>query len=180
MNAPFRLATDMDVSSYTDLLRRTYQKSYVSKELGLTKECFSKEIFSTPDTQKYLLSNLQITDNQKSWMAFIDEKLIGSITIQRKGKECELRGFYVASEYQGQGIGKKLFKLAMDFSKDDDIILGIYAHNTRSIETYKKWGFVIDQERGTVTTHWPEWPEGIKINSLFMRRSSKHDPSPRY
>jgi ribosomal protein S18 acetylase RimI-like enzyme len=99
----------------------------------------------------------------------VDEKLVGSITIIEREKDYELRGFYIATKYQGKGIGKKLWELALDFAKEKNITLDIYAHNTKTIEIYKKWGFKVDTARGEFYRHWPEWPEGLRAKSIYMR-----------
>lgn len=100
-------------------------------------------------------------------------KLIGSITMTNKGKECELRGFYVATKLQSRGIGKMLFKYALEFSKGKDMVLDLYAHNRKTIDIYRKWGFKVDKKRGVFYRHWPEWPEGLKAKCIYMRLRGK-------
>ncbi len=160
-----------DLKDYTKLLQITYQSAYTEDSLGLTKDCFSEEVFSSKRMQDYLLSNLHVDAKQKAWLAFDDEKLVGSITIEDKGKEYELRGFYVHPKYQSRGIGSKLWTLALDFGKDKDIALDIYAHNKKSISIYEKWGF--KKEDGIFYKHWPEWPEGLKAKAINMRLKRK-------
>lgn len=171
MNIIIRLAKKSDLQNYTKLLQKTYEDSYVDETLGLAKDLFSMEIFNSLDTQNYLSSNLVVNKKQKTWLAFVGLDLVGSITIAEKEDECELRGFYVASDFQGQGIGKRLWKLALNFSKNKDIVLDIYAHNTKTIEMYKRWGFKIDTQKGEFYRHWPEWPDGVKAKSIYMRYS---------
>jgi ribosomal protein S18 acetylase RimI-like enzyme len=169
MQIDIRLARKSDLSKYTKLLQKTYQNAYLSDEIGLTKECFSEEIFNTSDTQKYLASNLLVNDKQKCWLAFIGYELVGSISTIEREKDYELRGFYVGTEHQGKGIGKKLWKLVLSFAKEKDITCDIYAHNAKTIEMYKKWGFEIDKARGTFYRHWAEWPKGVRAKSIYMR-----------
>src|SRR3989338_9432184 len=123
MRFSIRLSRKSDIRQYTKLLQRTYQDAYTSEKLGLTKDCFSMKVFSTSDTQKYLKSSLVISGKQKTWLAFIGKKLVGSITITDKGGEFELRGFYVSPKHQGKGIGKQLWAPAIDFAKKKDIVL---------------------------------------------------------
>lgn len=172
MEISIRFARKSDIKAYTDLLQKTYQITYTNEKLGLTKACFSRKVFSTPDTQKYLRSNLVINRKQKTWLAFLGSKLVGSITAVNKGKECETRGFYVARKYQGRGIGKRLWRYAENFAAGKDIVLELYAHNHKTISMYKKWGFRIDKKKGVVYTHWPEWPEGLRAKRLYMRSPS--------
>ena len=108
MHITIKPAKKGDLQTYTDLLQKTYEATYTNDKLGLTKECFSKEIFHSSDTQNYLLSNLVNDDKQKCWLAFLGPQLVGAITIKAKERECQLIGFYVDPEYQGQGIGKTL------------------------------------------------------------------------
>ncbi|MEK6888383.1 MAG: GNAT family N-acetyltransferase [Candidatus Aenigmatarchaeota archaeon] len=173
MEVSIRLAKKSNIREYTKLLQKTYQTSYTNEKLGLIKSCFSRKIFSTMDTQEYLKASLVISNKQKTWLAFIGPKLVGAITITDKGKECELRGFYVHPKYQGRGIGKQLWMRVLNFTKDKDVILDIYAHNRRTIELYKRWGFIIDKKKGTFYRHWPEWPEGLKAKCIYMRLRAK-------
>jgi GNAT superfamily N-acetyltransferase len=170
MEIIFRLATQNDIGQYTNLLQQVYEVAYVFPEKGLTKECFSKEIFASKDTQDYLKSNLVINDKQKTFLAFDKNTLIGSITIEDKGNEYELRGFYVALSYQGKGIGTQLWKKVLPFASDKDIVLDLYAHNQKAISMYEKWGFKKDEQKGHVFRHWPEWPEGLEAECFYMRR----------
>lgn len=169
MTISIRLAKKRDLKEYTNLHQRTYQEAYANEKIGLTKECFSKELLSSPNMQKYLKSNLILTSKQKTWLAFSRSKMIGSITCIDKGEECELRGFYVVPEYQGQGMGKQLFAKVLNFAKGKDIILDIYAHSVKTINIYKKWGFKIDRKKKTFYRHWPEWPKKLKAKCIYMR-----------
>lgn len=175
MELNIRLAQKTDLAKYTELLQKIYQDTYVNESIGLTEECFSKEIFNTEDTQKYLASNLEINKNQKCWLAFFDSKLVGSITITKKDNECEMKGFYVDKNFQGQGIGKKLWQKVLKFAKNLNIICDIFAHNIKTLEIYKKWGFKIDKEKGGFCRHWPEWPEGVKAKCIYMRFINSRD-----
>ena len=169
MKIKIQPARKNDLSEYTKLLQKTYQDTYTDENLGLTKECFSEEIFNTPDTQKHLASNLINNAKQKCWLAFIGSGLVGSVTIIERGHDYELRGFYVTTEHHGKGIGRKLWNHVLSFARGKDITCDIYAHNTKTIELYKKWGFEIDIKRGEFSRHWPEWPEGVIAKAIYMR-----------
>lgn len=169
MKISIRLARKDDLRQYTKLLQKTYRDAYANEKIELTKEYFSEEIFNSPDTQKYLVSNLLENDKQKCWLAFIGPELVGSISIIEREKDYELRGFYVATKYQDMGIGKKLWKLALSFVKNKDITLDVYAHVTKAIEMYKWWGFIVDTARGEFYRHWSEWPEGVRAKCIYMR-----------
>lgn len=171
-----RIASIEDIEQYTDLLQRTYQDAYTNEEIGLTADCFSKEIFYNEDTQRYLKSHLVDTDSQKTWLAFDAEILVGSVTcIIRNNNEAEITGLYVHPNFQRNGIGKKLYNVALAFSGSRDLVLDIYTHNVKTIEIYKRWGWKLDEsrgDRGYFERHWPEWPEGLQAKCMYMRLKS--------
>jgi ribosomal protein S18 acetylase RimI-like enzyme len=172
MNVDVRLAKSSDLPAYTRMLQKVFEATYVDPALGLEKEHFSSEIFQNEHSQKYLASNLVQRDKQGCWLAFDGGKLIGAITITNNGEECEVKGFYVAQDFQGRGVGKKLWHEALQFAEGKDIVLDTYVHNTKTIELYTKWGLVLDTSRGEngyFYRHWPEWPEGLQAKCLYMR-----------
>jgi ribosomal protein S18 acetylase RimI-like enzyme len=131
MNIIPRLAKESNLDDYRDLLQETYQATYVDESIGLTKECFSKEVFSSQDTTEYLKGNLIVDDEQKTWLAYDGELLVGVITIKSTGDECELKGFYVKPKYQGKGIGNRLWKKALGFANGKDILFLIFTLITK-------------------------------------------------
>jgi ribosomal protein S18 acetylase RimI-like enzyme len=168
-----RLSQKSDLPEYTKLLQRTYVVAYTYPKIGLTEDCFSPEVFHSSSTQEHLIKNLHVNDRQKCWLAFLGNVLVGSISIQERDDDFELRGFYVNPKFQGKGIGKKLWELARTFASGKDITCDIYTHNVKTIGIYKKWGFVVDEKRGTFYRHWPEWPEGLQAKCLYMRYKVK-------
>ncbi len=134
----------------------------------LYRNFFQKKFYQVTESQIISKKAYKLTIRKKVWFAYDSGKLIGAITIEDLGNECELRGFYVEKSYQGKGIGKSLWKKALEFAGKKDIILDTYTHN-RTIEIYKKWGFVVDETKGKFFRHWEEWPKGIKAECLYMR-----------
>jgi len=173
MNLSIRESNPEDLDQYTNLLQRTYQDTYMDESIGLTPDCFSMDIFTNEDTQKYLKSLLVNNNLQKNWLAFDNEKLVGSITcIIKNDDEAEITGFYVYPDNQGQGIGKKLYELALNFSENRDLLLDIYVHNTKTIKLYEKWGWKLDRNRGDsgfFFRHWPEWPDNLEAKCQYMK-----------
>ena len=166
------------LKEYTRFLQPCYVGAYVSNELGLTEDCFSTEVFNTPDTQQYLRSHLVNSEAQKTYLAIANvgdnEQLIGCITVERLDEETgEIKGFYVAPNLQGTGLGTKLYETALNFLGPRAIVLDTYCHNENPIEIYKHWGFELDTARGEdgyFYRHWPEWPDDLQAKCLYMRK----------
>lgn len=168
-----RLARLEDLMAYTTLLQRTYTDAYVDERIGLTASCFSSRVFASADTQAYLSSHLACSDTRKSWLAFDGDRLVGAVTCTiRSDTEAELTGFYVDTGHQGKGIGRRLYNLALAFAGKRDVLLDVYAHDTKAIALYTRWGWKRDVTRGDhglLWRHWPEWPEGVHAKSLYFR-----------
>ena len=167
-----RLAKPSDLKEYTNLLQITYEFSYTNPKIGLTKKCFSTDVFNTINTQDYLKTKLINSPTQKTWLVFADKQLIGSATCKTIDKnQAEFSGFYVLPDFQHQGLGKTLYQKVLNFSGKLDLLLGNYTHNTKTIKIYQKWGWQIDTNRGEngyIIGHWNEWPDGVIAKSVYL------------
>ena len=91
----------------------------------------------------------------KTGVCFVAEKdneivgyLAGSIkfdsSIYRQVRRSELENMFVTEECRGQGIGEKLAKKFIDWSKENDVthtFVSAYWLNERAIKFYKRLGF---------------------------------------
>lgn len=172
MKYTLRLAKPSDLKEYINLLQTTYEFSYTNPKIGLTKNCFSPEIFNTQKAQKNFKTSLVNSSIQKTWLAFSGIKLIGSATCKIIDQNnANFLGFYVHSKFQNQGIGKKLYQKALQFSKNRDLLLDTHLKNSKTLKIYKKWGWQIDFSRGDngyFYCHWSEWPKDLNIKCVYL------------
>lgn len=175
MNISIRESSLSDSKSYTNMMQKTYADAYVNDSLGLTSECFSVEVFNSIDTQEYLKGKLVGNEARKTWVACDGNKIVGAVTVEDNIGECEMSGFYVRPSYQGKGIGKLLWVQVLEFAKGKDITLDIYTHNIKTIKLYTHWGFKEDSSKPHFYRHWPEWPEGLEAESMYMRYTVTND-----
>jgi len=86
-------------------------------------------------------------EKDRIWLAEYNNRIIGCIAILHRPKnEAQLRWFLVHPVFRGSGIGKKLFKEAIDFSKEKGY-QNIYLFTTdvqkKAIAMYEKKGFCL-------------------------------------
>lgn len=160
-----RRSRKSDLKAYASLIQESAQTAYTNKRIGLPSSLFSEKVFASDGLQQWLKSNLYPSPDKKTWLAFAGKRLVGAITV-KVGKRNELRGFYIATDAQGKGIGKALYSNALRISKGKDIVLTMYPHNPNTLAIYKKWGFRKIGRPGY--HHWSSWPEGIRMRYTRM------------
>jgi ASC-1-like (ASCH) protein len=68
-------------------------------------------------------------------------------------------------EYQGKGIGKKLFRKALEWM-DPDAEIEVAAYNEKAIKFYQSFGYRVTQKK--IEDH--KFTEEVKIPSVLMRK----------
>ena len=87
------------------------------------------------------------------WVATVEEKMVGFIAIDGihfDSKGAHLRWFIVASENQGQGIGKLLLEEAIEFCRRTGfkrVYLWTFAGLDGARHLYEKFGFKLCEQR---------------------------------
>jgi diamine N-acetyltransferase len=117
--------TDADMQSFLD---QYYNEAQLSKELN-DKEtyCFFAETDAMPVAYLHFKEDYENFPLIKKW------------------KALELKRIYVRKEFHGKGIAQKLMDLILDFAaekKYEVVWLGVWEHNVRAQQFYKKYGFV--------------------------------------
>ncbi len=91
--------------------------------------------------------------NDFYFIAFVDDIAAGYIRIKEEQSDVEvirskngieLKRIYVLKEYHSKKIGAALMKFVLDFAVDKGyelLWLGVWEHNERAIQFYKKFGF---------------------------------------
>lgn len=110
---------------------------------------FEKQFDFLPNTEKYFLhaaeEYLEDTESNRLWVAEDAGAIKGSICIIRKNEhEAQLRLFGTDPSMQGQGMGKGLIKIAMDYcemKQFDHIVLWTIDICKAALHLYEKAGF---------------------------------------
>lgn len=79
----------------------------------------------------------------------IDDNIVGTIAVNKKGKIAELRRWYVDKDFQGKGYGSKLLDKAILFCKENELNKIEFETNKKFLKAhllYKKRGFKIVRE----------------------------------
>lgn len=146
---------------YREFTRRSYIAAYARPELGLSEDLFSEEVFDSARIIKYFRDICESRDDNKTWLAVDDDnELSGVIAAHRHEDFCELKGFYVKEEMQGQGIGRALYERVLQFAGGTAMQLDVVNFMAKTISMYERWGFAVDTSREAFEYPWEEWPPG--------------------
>ena len=90
--------------------------------------------------------------NERVWIVEKEKEVKGSIAITKyDAATAQLRWYLLDESIQGKGIGGKLMKEAIAYSKERKyrhILLWTFSELTKAILLYKENGFVLVEEKG--------------------------------
>ena len=77
---------------------------------------------------------------------FVEDRIVGIITVLQNGEIAQIRGMAVSEDYQGKGIGKKLVEKAEEILSEAQIHkIWMNARETAA-EFYQKLGYKVEGE----------------------------------
>lgn len=131
-----------------DTYLRKFTKSDVSQVLAIEQAVhvtpWTKEVFDTCFEQDY-----------QGWVLVLDKHILGFIIVSTYTDECHILNLGVSSQYQRQGLGRKLLEHVLEEAKSKGAMvayLEVRRSNTRAIALYKKTHF---QQIGERKDYYP-------------------------
>lgn len=143
-----RLATVDDVAALSTLGGQTFTNTfghlYKPEDLALFLETgHSQEVYrrtlENPQSRVWV-----VEDGDKKLVGFLSATPCGLPVPDKPESAGEIERFYLYQEYQGSGLGGRLFGHAMDYLRENfnHIYLSVYAENFGAQRFYERQGFV--------------------------------------
>ncbi|MGN6530730.1 MAG: GNAT family N-acetyltransferase [Ginsengibacter sp.] len=140
--------TTKDIDQLQKISRQTFYETFSSANSEENMNQYLKEGFST----EKLTSELN-DENAEFYFAKLDNNVIGYLKLNfgasqtelKHDKALEIERIYVLREFHGKKVGQILYDKAIEIAKDkkaEYVWLGVWEHNGRAINFYKKNGFV--------------------------------------
>lgn len=139
-----RLLTGDDAQAYWDLRLEALKGN--PEAFGSSYE----EAIEKIEPVKQIAKNLENANNS-TYGAFIDNKLIGMITLLQESAfkmkhKANIFAFYVTPSKRGLKVGKSLLVIAIEKAREIDVIeqiqLTVVTENISAIELYRTLGFI--------------------------------------
>ena len=139
------IATAQDAEGMGKVFYKTWLATYPNKEVGITIDDIEdrfKDRFTEESLKKAGEKITNPPEGSTTFLAKEGDTIVGVCRILVSEQENRIGAIYVLPEYQGKGIGKKLWEQArklFDFTKDT--FVSVASYNTNAIEFYKNLGF---------------------------------------
>lgn len=134
-----------DVEGIQDVFYLTWLDTYPNKENGITVDDIEYKFKDRLTEEGIKRATEKIVNPPEGSTTFVskeDNKIIGVCKILVSPEENRLGAIYILPEYQGKGVGKKLWEQAIKyFNFNKDIFVSVAVYNTNAIEFYKRLGF---------------------------------------
>lgn len=113
-------------------------------------EAIEKELFSSGWSLEDFKKELKATDLAKIFVLWLDDEIIGFVSLREIFERGEITNLAVKSSYQSKGYGRKLLRYALDTMSNDGMevaFLEVRVSNLKALELYKSEGFIIMRKR---------------------------------
>lgn len=146
-----------DVPQIQEVFYRTWLETYPNDEIGITRVDIEEQ-FKDRFSQEYIAKRAEnlskMPENQNFLVAKYLGNVVGVCRMIIRDEYNQLQSIYVLPEYQRLGIGKMFWNKALDFfEKNKKIIVQVATYNVKTIEFYKKLGFIDTGKRFTEERH---------------------------
>ena len=138
-----------DAEGINEVIKLSWYATYINPEIGITKEdidlMYEKNEKQQIETFRRRAEHPK--DDDISFVAKESEKVLGFVRLVILGDHIRVRTFYVHPNYMGKGIGTSLWNEALKYLPQNKPVVAWPAEHTKSIDFYKKIGFVYIGEK---------------------------------
>ncbi|MEK7249135.1 MAG: GNAT family N-acetyltransferase [Bacteroidota bacterium] len=136
-----------EVETLSALATRTFSDTFAEHNTLENMHAYIPSAFSVAQLSQELAS-----PDSETYFVLVDEKPVGYIQLNFSSTEKGLEDFstieicrlYILQEFLGHKFGKALMEKAVAIAEErhaEYLWLGVWEHNYRAVEFYKKWGF---------------------------------------
>ncbi|OGI93902.1 hypothetical protein A3A03_01875 [Candidatus Nomurabacteria bacterium RIFCSPLOWO2_01_FULL_40_18] len=166
-----------DVEKIRTIIRDAWLEIYPNENYGITREDIEAiDWFSPAGLERRKREIAEKGDIIHNWV-IRDQKnnVVGFCKVSKDGHKTgtegqrEIDAMYVAKEFKGKGLGKKLMQKALEWlGPDGGVRLEVVSYNSHAINFYKKFGF--QETTNPVSDQRTQLPSGKQIPRIVMMR----------
>ena len=149
MEIRLRRLTTADAKILSTIAKQTFFDTFTGTCTEADMQDFLEVYFNEPHLAKEIS-----VDNNFYFFAEHDGTPVGylqfmedysGLPLMKQWKALELKRIYVLKEFHGKGIAQQLMDFTLSYAKEhayEVVWLGVWEHNDRAQQFYKKYGFV--------------------------------------
>lgn len=148
MSIHIKKCTLEDLPNLQEISAKTFQETFQHQNSPENMAAYLNRAFNRTQLEKELVNSFS-----QFFFISVNNDIAGYLKINTDSAQSEAMGedfleverIYIKSEFQKQGLGKHLFKKALEIaqvSNKKKIWLGVWEKNENAIAFYKKTGFV--------------------------------------
>ncbi|KAA9331242.1 GNAT family N-acetyltransferase [Adhaeribacter soli] len=141
-----RIATKNDAEVLLSLSRKTFTQAFAAQNTEADMKAYLAENFTLARIREELK-----VPGVTFLLAYVNEQPAGYAKLSNNQnptlpnlKQAELERIYVLQKFQGHQAGKSLLELCLALAKQSGaevLWLGVWEHNQKAIDFYRKFGF---------------------------------------
>lgn len=140
------VAKPEDAEGVAQVFYQTWLATYPNEKYGITKEDIEerfKSRLSKEGVEKMARQIENLEPDSLFLVAKAEDRVVGVCRARKNENINELSAIYVFPDYQGQGLGYKLWQeIQKFFDPNKDIVVNVATYNHEAIYFYQKLGFV--------------------------------------
>ena len=164
-----------DFEKIQNVFYRTWLVTYPNKEHGISVDDIEdrfKDRNAPERREKRRQDILTRNLNKRLLVAKDGDTVVGVCRASKSESENRLNAIYVLPEYQGKGVGSRLWaEISSFFDQDKEVVIDVVTYNQNAIDFYKKLGFMDTGKR--FFDEQFRLKSGAQFPEMEMRRSFK-------
>lgn len=174
-NIVVSVAEVSDALGTIEVQYKTWLETYPNEKVGITREDIEdryKDAFSGKKLEKRIKAIQEQGERERILVAKDREKVVAFCFLTKEENKNQLQAIYILPEYQGMGIGTKIWEQVKGFfNKEKDVYVEVAEYNEKAISFYKKLGFVDTGRR------WTDENFRMKSGAMMPEMEMKLDKS---
>jgi ribosomal protein S18 acetylase RimI-like enzyme len=136
--------TPEDAEGMNEVIKMSWYDTYIKPEIGVTKKDIDLMYANSEAKQIEVFRNRASNpkDGDITLVAKENDKVVGVIRLVINPDHVRVRTIYVHPDYSGKGIGTNLWNEVQKYLPEKLSVIAYPVKQTRSVDWYKKIGFV--------------------------------------
>lgn len=159
-----------DAEGMNKVIKLSWYATYITPEIGITKEDVDR-MYADSEQQQIEVFRKRAANSKDGDLTLIAKEgteVVGVVRLVTFDDHIRVRTFYVHPAHTGKGIGTSLWNEALKFIPNKPMVAWPAEH-TKSVDFYKKLGFVATGEKEIGEAMLPSGSRMVGIKMILKK-----------